>query len=180
MVSPESDGTYTITSPTFAVVDTTLSKLAITVTASGSSGGSTLTVEDNFVAPSASYFADAGITVTPSADDLSFTVACEKACVVAIQKADGTYELLTGDANHKFTAQSAEDKIVVAVKGDVSGDGVLSAAEAAQVKAAQLGLITDFTPLQMLVSDLNGDNTLSAAEAAQIKAAQLGSLSLAW
>ena len=71
-------------------------------------------------------------------------------------------------------------KFVVAVKGDVSGNGALDSDDVVQIKAAQLGKLTTFTDLQKLVSDINGDGILDSDETVQVKAAQLGKLSLAW
>lgn len=150
---------------------------------SPSGGSNGLTIENNFTAPDTSYFDDAGITVTPSNNDLSFTVACNKACVVAIVNSDDTYTRLTGTAEdnaYKFTANSADDQIVVMVKGDANGDGEIGIADATQIKAAQLGKLTTLTALQVLVSDLNGDGEIGIADATQVKAAQLGKLNIAW
>lgn len=116
----------------------------------------------------------------------SFTVSCtgDKACVVLIRAADGSYTRLaatnSGTTHRYSTALQAEDKLVVAVKGDINGDGVLSGAETTQIKAAQLGRLKTFTDLQNLLADLNGDGVLKGAEVTQVKAAQLGLLTLGW
>ena len=116
----------------------------------------------------------------------SFTVSStgDKACVVLIRAADGSYTRLaatnSGTTHRYSTALQAEDKLVVAVKGDINGDGVLSGAETTQIKAAQLGRLTTFTDLQDILADLNGDGVLRGAEVTQVKAAQLGLLTLGW
>jgi len=69
---------------------------------------------------------------------------------------------------------------VIAVKGDINGDGVLSGIEVTRIKAEQLGKTAAFTALQKLVADVNGDGELKGIEVTQIKAAQLGKTMLAW
>ena len=116
----------------------------------------------------------------------SFTVSStsDKACIVLVRAADGSYTRLaatnSGTTHRYSTALQAEDKLVVAVKGDINGDGVLSGAETTQIKAAQLGRLTTFTDLQDILADLNGDGVLRGAEVTQVKAAQLGLLTLGW
>ena len=124
-----------------------------------------LTLEDNFVAPAAGYFARAGITITPSAADLSFTVACAKACVVARQNAGGTYTVLsdTGSGStHKYAANSASDKILVAVKGDPSGDGACDLTDVLAMVDAFMG--TPFTAQQTVIADTNGDGSVDLTD----------------
>ena len=75
----------------------------------------------------------------------TFTVASDNdvACVVLVKKADGSYEKLTAttgeNGKHSFTATlAADDSIVVALKGDVDGDGVVNASDATLVSRACL------------------------------------------
>lgn len=74
----------------------------------------------------------------------TFTVASDNdvACVVLVKNADGTYQKLTAttaDGTHSFTATLAEgDSIIVALKGDVNGDGVVNASDATLVSRACL------------------------------------------
>ena len=119
----------------------------------------------------------------------TFTVSCEKACVVAYTTDGGvTYTRLTatpveGQPNtYSFTVDnlSADMKFIVAIKGDIGLDGVLGGPEVMQIKAAQLGKLKTFTDLQNMLADLDGDGTIEGPEVMQIKAAQLGKLTLAW
>ena len=68
-------------------------------------------------------------------------MACDKACVVLVKSGE-TYTKLTatndGDT-HSFTATLAEgDEIIVRLKGDVNGDGVINTTDAGMAKAASL------------------------------------------
>lgn len=75
----------------------------------------------------------------------TFTVASDNdvACVVLVKKADGTYQKLTAttgeNGKHGFTATLAEgDSIIVALNGDMNGDGVVNASDATLVSRACL------------------------------------------
>lgn len=86
------------------------------------------------------------VTVTAPAngwtvDENTFTVACEKACVVLVKSGE-TYTKLTAansGETHSFTATLAEgDEIIVRLKGDVNGDGIVNALDATLVSRACL------------------------------------------
>jgi len=110
----------------------------------------------------------------------------EYACVVAYtDSARQSYTRLTAVANgdgydYDLSAVPNDAIIVIAVKGDINGDGVLSGIEVTRIKAEQLGKTAAFTALQKLVADVNGDGELKGIEVTQIKAAQLGKTMLAW
>ena len=126
----------------------------------------TLTLEDNFEEPAEGYFTAAGITVTPSASDLSFTVTCDSACVVAIENADGTYTILedTGSEGvHQYTAGSADDVILVAVKGDASGDGACDIDDVMFMVDSFMGA-AEFSPLQTLLADSDNSGTIDITD----------------
>ncbi|MBQ1675381.1 MAG: leucine-rich repeat protein [Oscillospiraceae bacterium] len=118
--------------------------------------------------------------------DVTFTVNCNKACVVAIVNGDGTYTKLactTGNGEHKFTVTvtDADVEIVVAIKGDVNLDGKISTMDATMAKQKYLGTAFAINPaLQMLTADVNGDNKITTMDATMIKQAYLGSATLSW
>lgn len=76
-----------------------------------------------------------------AAGENTFTVACDKACVVLVKSGD-TYTKLTAansGETHSFTAALAEgDEIIVRLKGDVNGDGIVNALDATLVSRACL------------------------------------------
>ena len=120
----------------------------------------------------------------------SLSVICSKACVVLYTLDEGaTYtrlpiakEQTEGDTiTRVFTVTYADGMcFAVAIKGDVNGDGKLTAAEVTQIKATQLRKLNTFTPLQFAQADLDGNGKLTAAEVTQIKAAQLKKIVLTW
>lgn len=115
----------------------------------------------------------------------TFIVSCEKPCVVAVSYDGGqTYvRLLASDAANgkSFTAENmtADTKLAVVVKGDASGDGVLTNSDAVSAKAASLGK-KNATALQQLAMDVNGDGILTNSDMVKMKAASLGKTTLNW
>lgn len=163
------DGAYTIDTST----DVTSIEIAVSAGSSGSGETKVLT-DANFTGPSEDYFTTAGIKVTPSETDLSFTVACDNACVVAKDNGDGTYTRLTGTAvegGYQFTAVSASDTIVVALKGDANGDGDVDASDAVKIRRTDAGGFTAniLDDLGILCCDVNGDGDVDAADATRIQ-----------
>lgn len=76
-----------------------------------------------------------------AAGENTFTVACDKACVVLVKSGETYTKLTASDADgaHSFTATLAEgDEIIVRLKGDVNGDGIVNALDATLVSRACL------------------------------------------
>ncbi len=127
------------------------------------------------------------VTVTAPAngwtvDENTFTVACEKACVVLVKSGE-TYTKLTaandGDT-HSFTATLAEgDEIIVRLKGDVNGDGVINTTDAGMAKAASLNK-GSLSGLNLICAMVSGGTTVKTTDAGQIKAASLNKLTFNW
>lgn len=127
---------------------------------------------------------DVDMTVEGSYDGSNATinVACDTACVVVGVK-DGVYSRLTydGTSGHTFTTDAYEDGMtfIVAVKGDVSGDGEISAADFGALVAAFLGT-GSLDALNSLVGDVSGDGDISAADFGALVAAYLGTGTIPW
>lgn len=110
----------------------------------GTAAGTTENNVTTFPAGSGSGAPTVTVTAPASgwtAGENTFTVACDKACVVLVKSGD-TYTKLTaansGDT-HSFTANLAEgDEIIVRLKGDVNGDGIVNALDATLVSRACL------------------------------------------
>ena len=109
------------------------------------------------------------------------------ACVVAYTNSDRTSytrlaAIVNSESGYDFDISSVPNGavVIIAVKGDISGDGELKGREITQIKAEQLGNTNVFTALQKLVADVNGDGTIKGREVTQIKAAQLGNAMLVW
>jgi hypothetical protein len=119
--------------------------------------------------------------------EVTFTVTCNKACVVAIDNGDGTYTKLncttTESGEHQFTVTvtDADVTIVVALRGDANLDGKISTVDATMVKQAYLGTAFAIDPnLQALTADANRDGKISTVDASVIKQAYLGSFTIQW
>lgn len=109
-------------------------------TAAGTTGNNVTTF------PAGSGTGAPTVTVTApasgwAAGENTFTVACDKACVVLVKSGE-TYTKLTAansGETHSFTANLAEgDEIIVRLKGDVNGDGIVNTADAMLVSRACL------------------------------------------
>ena len=117
---------------------------------------------------------------------MTFTVAADKACLVAVKHADGTYTVLpctTADGDHRYTVEVAEGcAIVVAYKGDVDLSGALNAKDATFIKQVYLKLATlnKDAALQTLLCDVSGDGKFNAKDATAAKQAYLKLITLEW
>ena len=110
----------------------------------GTAAGTTENNVTTFPAGSSSGAPTVTVTAPASgwaAGENTFTVACDKACVVLVKSGD-TYTKLTAansGETHSFTATLAEgDEIIVRLKGDVNGDGIVNALDATLVSRACL------------------------------------------
>ena len=116
-------------------------------------------------------------------DGQTLTVTCDRACVAAYKDADGSYVRLTPTANangsYSYTLPEGVSEVTVAVRGDLDGDGKLTAKEARRVMTA-VTRAGSLDALQMLCADLNGDGKISAMEARQILSAVTNSASVKW
>ena len=116
-----------------------------------------------------------------------FTVASDNdvACVVLVKKADGSYEKLTAttgeDGTHSFTAMLAEgDEIIVALKGDVSGDGVIGMDDATQVMNAWVNE-TEISAIGIFAANVtNAAEAISMNNATAIMNAWVNETAFAW
>lgn len=114
------------------------------VIGNGTAAGTTENNVTTFPAGSGSGAPTVTVTAPASgwaAGENTFTVACDKACVVLVKSGE-TYTKLTAansGETHSFTATLAEgDEIIVRLKGDVNGDGIVNALDATLVSRACL------------------------------------------
>lgn len=117
-----------------------------------------------------------------AAGENTFTVACNKACVVLVKSGE-TYTKLTAvnsGETHSFTANLAEgDEIIVRLKGDVNGDGFVNAPDISQIRAAILDKAS-LSKISMLCATVSGGETAMAPDISQIRADILDKNALAW
>lgn len=129
-------------------------------------------------APAAGWTLDAENTFTVASDN-------DVACVVLVKKADGTYQKLaatTGEnGKHSFTATLAEgDSIIVALKGDVSGDGVIGMDDATQVMNAWVNE-TEISAIGIFAANVtNAAEAISMNNATAIMNAWVNETAFAW
>ena len=128
-------------------------------------------------APAAGWKLDAENTFTVASDN-------DVACVVLVKKADGTYQKLTAttaNGTHSFTATlAADDSIVVALKGDVSGDGVIGMDDATQVMNAWVNE-TEISAIGIFAANVtNAAEAISMNNATAIMNAWVNETAFAW
>ena len=117
-----------------------------------------------------------------AAGENTFTVACDKACVVIVKSGDTYTKLAAANSGetHSFTATLAEgDEIIVRLKGDVNGDGVINTTDAGMAKAASLNK-GSLSGLNLICAMVSGGTTVKTTDAGQIKAASLNKLTFNW
>lgn len=114
------------------------------VIGNGTAAGTTVNNVTTFPAGSGTGAPTVTVTAPASgwaAGENTFTVACNKACVVLVKSGETYTKLTASDADgaHSFTATLAEgDEIIVRLKGDVNGDGIVNTADAMLVSRACL------------------------------------------
>ena len=150
-----------------------------TNTAEAENGVTTFLAGTNASAPT--------VTVTAPASgwaegDNTFTVACDKACVVLVKSGE-TYTKLaaanSGDT-HSFTATLAEgDEIIVRLKGDIDGDGSIDSVDYGQAKAAALKKLP-LTEIETLCATVTGGTSVDSGDYGLIKAVALNKTTCDW
>lgn len=155
------------------------------VIGNGTAAGTTENNVTTFPAGSGSGAPTVTVTAPASgwaAGENTFTVACDKACVVLVKSGD-TYTKLTAansGETHSFTANLAEgDEIIVRLKGDVNGDGVINNTDDIQTFAASLGKLT-LTGANLCCATVSGSSSVTNTDSIQIAAAALGKLVFKW
>ncbi len=150
-------------------------------------GSESTTTEGVTTFPAGSGSGAPTVTVTApasgwAAGENTFTVACDKACVVLV-KSGGTYTKLTAansGETHSFTANLAEgDEIIVRLKGDVNGDGVVNNTDTIQARAASLGKAT-LTEINAACAKVVGGTAVTNTDVIQIGAVALGKAAFQW
>ena len=168
VVTAKKAGTATITAT--SVLDSRESASCTVTVTDGSSGPAGLTADsfDNRTKGTATI-----TFASPDAGD--FTVTSESPCIV-LCKTDGAYRRLTsaaveGRADTRAYALPAgwdsSAPIIVALIGDMTGDGKLDSADALQVLQCAAEL-RNYTPEELLICDVSGDGRLTSTDALQI------------
>lgn len=118
-------------------------------------------------------------------EDTNLTVTYSLPCAVAYTTDGVTYTRIKAtsgsDGSYVYDLADipADAKISVVVKGDVNGDGKISAADVTRLNAIALGRIEP-TGDRSFASDVNEDGKISAADVTRLNAVALGRTSLVW
>ena len=155
------------------------------VIGNGTAAGTTENNVTTFPAGSGSGAPTVTVTAPASgwaAGENTFTVACDKACVVLVKSGETYTKLAAANSGetHSFTANLAEgDEIIVRLKGDVNGDGVINNTDDIQTFAASLGKLT-LTGANLCCATVSGSSSVTNTDSIQIAAAALGKLVFKW
>ena len=129
---------------------------------------------------------DGIVTGESYAGDVTFTVACDEACVVAVKKdTDESFSVLEAvatDEENKYSFTVTVDvdmEIAIIKRGDISGDGTIDSADAMQILRADVGK-ADVSELEMIAGDITGDGIVNSADAMQILRFDVGKMTLEW
>lgn len=152
-----------------------------TLTGNTSGGVTTFTAGTSANVPTVSVTAPASGWSLNGSTANSFTVSSEDdtACAVLVKHADGSYTKLSatkaGSSHSYSTVLSANDKIVVVVKGDADGDGAVTTTDAMLLARACL---SSTHPAYKAGSDLNEAvyDTISTGVAMEIARACLSAV----
>lgn len=117
--------------------------------------------------------------------ETTFTVACDKACVVMYTTDGETYTRLTcttaEDGTHSFTLNvTADTTVVVAIKGDVNGDGKVNGTDAMRISRAAAGYGDAFDAITNIIADVNNDEKANGTDGMRIRRVAAGYVSLDW
>ena len=109
------------------------------------------------------------------------TVDCALACAVIGQKADGSYALLPASVSGNTVTfdASAYTKVIVRIKGDITGDGKVDSSDTLLMKQLAAG-IKEPDAITALLLDLTGDGKINSSDTLKMKRVAAGLDSLAW
>lgn len=122
----------------------------------------------------------AKVTVT-DAKTGTVTVDCTLACAVIGQKADGSYALLPASVSGNTVTfdASAYTKVIVRIKGDITGDGKVDDSDTLLMKQLVAG-IKEPDAITALLLDITGDGKINSSDTLKMKRIAVGLDSLAW
>ena len=115
-------------------------------------------------------------------DGQTVTVQNELACRVGYLK-DGKYVALEATRTERgayvFTAPEGVEQVLLVVKGDANGDGIVDVSDILRIKSYNLGTAS-LDAVQLFATDTSGDDMADVADILRIKAHILGKTTLEW
>lgn len=115
---------------------------------------------------------------------VTFTVACDLVCTVALKTGTDTYTVLqctTSGNTHSYTVtvDGADVELIIVVKGDANLDAKLSSVDATFIKQASIGNRT-FGMVNYIAADFDKNNRISSLDALRCIQVVAGSNSYTW
>ena len=124
-------------------------------------------------------------TAAYSISGTTMNVQNKLACVVLVEHADGNYTPIKATANSAggydfdISEVKADESIVIAVKGDVNGDGGVTTADVGMLNASVLEWLT-ISSLKSMCGDINGVGGVTTADVGMLNAVVLEYITLSW
>ncbi len=84
------------------------------------------------------------------------------------------------DGSYSFTAPRRVTEVVLVVKGDADGDGNFSNYDVTLAKAAGMGRLQSYSPLQKFATDMNSDGDFTNYDVTLMKAVVMGRIEGSW
>ena len=125
----------------------------------------------------------AATTITDAATG-TFVVECDRACAVLAKAEDGSYVLLPAavtPGENGFVSFTAGDynEVLIRVKGDLTGDGIVDSSDTLMMKKLAAGLETP-DAITALLMDLTGEGETNSSDTLKMKRVAAGLDTLPW
>ncbi len=117
--------------------------------------------------------------------EVTFTVTCDMACVVAVEDEDGGFTAVpcttTDSGEHEFTVTIADAnvRVSVAIKGDTNLDGEIDVVDLSFDKQVMTGKRT-LSGFAVLAADTDGDGEIDVTDLSFVKQIMTGKKTLDW
>ena len=110
------------------------------------------------------------------------TVNCEQPCRLGYLS-NGQYiaveAVANGDGTYSYEVPENVDGVLLVVKGDANGDGIVDVSDILRIKSYNLGTAS-LDAVQLFATDTSGDDMADVADILRIKAHILGKTTLEW
>ena len=110
------------------------------------------------------------------------TVNCEQPCRLGYLS-NGQYiaveAVANGDGTYSYEVPENVDGVLLVVKGDANGDGIVDVSDILRIKSCNLGTAS-LDAVQLFAADASGDDMADVADILRIKAHILGKTTLEW
>ncbi len=125
----------------------------------------------------------AATTITDAATG-TFVVECDRACAVLAKAEDGSYVLLPAavtPGENGFVSFTAGDynEVLIRMKGDLTGDGIVDSSDTLMMKKLAAGLETP-DAITALLMDLTGEGETNSSDTLKMKRVAAGLDTLPW